>query len=222
MTNKVNFLPLEYEKPGQDELIEHSRSFLQLMKKRRTVRNFSPEPIPDEVIMNCIEAAGTAPSGAHMQPWHFVVVKNAGIKKEIRQAAEKEERNNYEMRFSEEMKQDIARLETHIEKPFLEEAPVLIAVFKQSYRLDKNNIRRTNYYVNESVGIATGLLITALHVAGLVSLPHTPSPMKFLNDILKRPFNETPTVLLPVGYPVENTHVPALKRKPLEEIVSVF
>ncbi len=222
MSQKVPYVSLEYSKPAPEDLLSRSREFLDLMKKRRTVRDFSSEPVPDEVIFNCIEAAGTAPSGANMQPWHFVVVKDHTIKKEIREAAEKEERINYELRYSGEMKQDIAKLETNFEKPYLEKAPVLIAVFKESYRLDENQVRRKNYYVNESVGIATGVLITALHTAGLVALPHTPSPMKFLNTILKRPNNESPTVLFPVGYPAGNIQVPDLKRKPLNEIITVF
>ncbi|MDI6400645.1 nitroreductase family protein [Balneolaceae bacterium ANBcel3] len=222
MNKSISYQPLSYEKPSKEELLKRSEAFLDLMKKRRTVREFSPEPVPDEVILNCIEAAGTAPSGAHLQPWHFVVVKNREIKKEIREAAEHEERINYEMRFSENMKQDIAMLETNFQKPFLEAAPVLIAVFKESYRIDDHQVRRKNYYVNESVGIATGLLITALHYAGLVALPHTPSPMRFLNKILNRPANETPVILFPVGYPKEDTTVPELHRKPLEEIVTRF
>lgn len=221
MSTKIPFHPLQYSKPEPDTLLERSRDFLEMIKKRRTVREFSPEPVPDDVIINCIEAAGTAPSGAHMQPWHFVMVKNPEIKKQIRIAAEQEEKTNYELRFSEEMKKDIMKLETNFEKPFLETAPVLIAVFKESYRIE-NQIRRKNYYVNESVGIATGLLITALHYAGLASLPHTPSPMRFLNEILRRPANESPIVLLPVGYPAENAQVPDLKRKPLDTILTVF
>lgn len=222
MNTKVDFIPLDYQAPSEEELLKRSRSILKLLKKRRTVREFSTKPVPDEVIMNCIEAAGTAPSGAHMQPWHFVVVRDAGIRKQIREAAEKEERANYELRYSEEMKQDIARLETHFEKPYLEHAPVLIVVFKESYRIDENHVRRKNYYVNESVGIATGMLITALHYSGLVALPHTPSPMKFLNNILQRPRNEVPTIIFPVGYPADGITVPNLKRKPLEEIVTLF
>lgn len=221
MQNKTDFLPLEYQRPSREEQMERSRSFLELMKKRRTVREFSPDPVPDEVIINAVEAAGTAPSGAHMQPWHFSIVKDPAVKKQIRQAAENEERTNYEMRYSEQMKKDIARLETHFEKPFLEEAPVLITVFKQSYRV-VNQVRQKNYYVNESVGIAAGLLITALHYSGLMALTHTPSPMRFLNHILKRPVNESPILLIPVGYPAENTRVPNLKRKPLKEITSIF
>ena len=222
MNNKVDFVPLDYRAPTEEELLNRSQAFLKMMKKRRTVREFSTRPVPDEVIINCIEAAGTAPSGAHMQPWHFVVVKDPVIKRQIREAAEKEEKTNYEMRYSAEMKMDIARLETRFEKPYLEEAPVLIVVFKESYRIDENQVRRKNYYVNESVGIATGLLITALHYSGLVALPHTPSPMKFLNGILKRPSNEVPTVLFPVGFPDDDITVPDLKRKPLESITTVF
>ncbi len=221
MASKIPFSPLDYDKPSEQELLKRSRSFLELMKKRRTVREFSDEPVPEEVIRHCIETAGTAPSGAHMQPWHFVVVRDPQIKKQIRHAAEKEERINYEMRYSDDMKKDIEKLETNFEKPFLEHAPVLIAVFKESYRIE-NNIRRKNYYVNESVGIATGLLITALHYAGLVCLPHTPSPMRFLNEILKRPGNESPTVILPVGFPADDTRVPDLNRKPMSQILSEF
>ncbi len=221
MNSKINFSPLEYEKPSTEDLVKRSRAFLELMKKRRTVREFSGEPVPEEVLVNCIEAAGTAPSGAHLQPWHFVLVRDPQIKKQIRQAAEKEERINYEMRYSEEMKKEIEKLETNFEKPFLEHAPALIAVFKESYRIE-NNIRRKNYYVNESVGIATGLLITALHYSGLVALPHTPSPMRFLNDILKRPGNESPIILLPVGYPAEGTRVPDIKRKPVDKLLTVI
>ena len=221
MQEKVPSYPLDYIKPEPEELRYRAGSFLELMKKRRTVREFSSEPIPDSVIMHCIEAAGTAPSGAHMQPWHFVVVKDPEIKKRIRHAAENEERTNYERRYSEQMKQEISKLETHFEKPFLEDAPVLIAVFKQTYRLE-NQIRKKNYYVNESVGIAIGLLLTALHYAGIAALTHTPSPMRFLNEILHRPKNETPVVLMPAGYPAEGTRVPNLQRKPLDEIVTVF
>lgn len=221
MALKINFTRLEYQKPSSDQLIKRSHSFLELMRKRRTIREFSDESVPEEVIRNCIETAGTAPSGAHMQPWHFVVVRDGEIRKQIRLAAEKEERMNYEMRYSDEMKKDIEKLETNFEKPFLEQAPVLIAVFKESYRIE-NHVRRKNYYVNESVGIATGLLITALHYAGLVCLPHTPSPMRFLNELLKRPANETPTVLLPVGFPAENTLVPDLQRKPMDKIFTEF
>lgn len=221
MTPDTSFQPLVYEKPSPKAQLEQSRFFLEQMKKRRTVREFSSESVPDQVIRNCIETAGTAPSGAHMQPWHFVIVKDPKIRKEIRLAAEEEERLNYETRYSNQMKEDIARLETTFEKPYLEHVPVLIAVFKQSYRLE-NNIRKKNYYVNESVGIASGMLITALHYAGLVTLPHTPSPMRFLNKILNRPANETPILLLPVGYPADGVHVPDLKRKKPDEILTVF
>lgn len=222
MTNPVDFIPFEYQKPDASELLKRSEEFLNVMKKRRTVREFSAEPVPDEVIWHCIEAAGTAPSGANKQPWHFVVVKDPERKKQIRLAAEQEEKLNYEIRFSEQTKQDIAMLETSFQKPYLEEAPVLIAVFKESWKIDSNQVRRKNYYVNESVGIATGILITALHLAGLVVLPHTPSPMKFLNMLLERPQNESPTVLLPVGFPADQSTVPDLARKPLNEIITVF
>lgn len=194
-----------------------SRNFYEWMDTRRTVRDFSDRPIPESVIENLLLAASTAPSGAHKQPWTFCVVKNPEIKKQIRIAAEKEEKESYENRMSEEWLKDLAPLGTDFNKPFLETAPYLIVVFKRIYEFE-NNKKHQNYYVTESCGIACGFLLTAIHDAGLVALTHTPSPMNFLSKILKRPENEKPYLLIPVGYPAEECWVPDLKRKELSEI----
>ena len=184
------------------------------------MREFSERPVPREIIEDCIMAAGTAPNGANMQPWHFVVIEDENVKKKIRAAAEEEEKEFYEKRASEEWLKALAPLGTDEKKPFLEEAPYLIAIFAEKYGLTKNGDKVLNYYVKESVGIATGMLITAIHHAGLASLTHTPSPMGFLNDILERPSNETPFLLLVVGYPKEEVKVPDITKKPLEEIAT--
>ena len=184
------------------------------------MREFSERPVPREIIEDCIMAAGTAPNGANMQPWHFVVIEDENVKKKIRAAAEEEEKEFYEKRASEEWLKALAPLGTDEKKPFLEEAPYLIAIFAEKYGLTENGDKVLNYYVKESVGIATGMLITAIHHAGLASLTHTPSPMGFLNDILERPSNETPFLLLVVGYPKEEVKVPDITKKPLEEIAT--
>jgi nitroreductase len=193
------------------------------MSRRRTVRSFSPEPVPYELIETSIRTAGTAPSGAHYQPWRFVVVSDAEIKRRIREAAEQEERENYERRFPDEWLDALAPLGTDWHKEFLVVAPYLIVVFRIDYSLKVDDqgktIKAKHYYVMESVGIATGVLIAALHNAGLATLTHTPSPMKFLREILDRPVNETPVVLIPVGYPAGSATVPDLKRKPIDEIL---
>jgi nitroreductase len=195
------------------------------MDRRRTVRDFSPEPVPFDLIERAIHAAGTAPSGAHQQPWRFVVVSDAEVKRQIREAAETEERENYERRMPEEWKEALAPLGTDWHKEFLEIAPYLVVVFRIDYGLesaaidDGTLVKRKHYYVVESVGIAVGMLLAALHNAGLATLTHTPSPMKFLREILKRPTNETPFVLIPVGYPAKDAKVPDLQRKSLEEIL---
>ena len=220
MADKINFSPLEYEKPSADELLQRSRLFLELIKKRRTVREFSDEPVPEEVIRNCIEAAGTAPSGAHMQPWHFVVVQDPEVKKKIREGAEKEEFEFYNNRAPDEWLEALRPLGTDQKKPFLEKAPYLIAIFSKSYGIDKEGEKEKYYYVKESVGIATGMLITALHNAGLVTLTHTPSPMGFLNKILNRPKNEKPFLLLVTGYPEEGVKVPDISKKGLDDIAT--
>ena len=190
------------------------------MHRRRTVRDYAARQIPIESIENCLRAAGTAPSGANMQPWHFVVVSDPDLKTQIREAAEIEEKQFYEERAPAEWLEALAPLGTDSKKPFLEIAPYLIAIFARSYELLPDGRKVKQYYAQESVGIATGMLITALHHAGLATLTHTPSPMKFLNQILQRPENERPFLLLVVGYPTEEAIVPDISRKPLNDIAS--
>jgi nitroreductase len=199
--------------------------FFELMRRRRTVREFSPEPVPVEVLELAIRTAGSAPSGANLQPWRFIVVGDSETKRKIRMAAEEEERENYEHRFPEEWLSDLAPLGTDWHKEFLEIAPCLIVVFRIDYGMvteaDGTIRKKKHYYVNESVGIATGMLLAALHNAGLATLTHTPSPMGFLSRILDRPKNEKPYLLIPVGYPAPNTRVPNIKRKELDQIMEV-
>ncbi|MBN1451012.1 MAG: nitroreductase family protein [Anaerolineales bacterium] len=197
-----------------------AKTFREEMQRRRTIRTFSTRPVPREIIEECLRTAGTAPNGANMQPWHFIVVSDPDVKKQIREAAEDEERKFYSSRASEEWLEALTPLGTDWHKPFLEDAPYLIVIFGLSNTILSNGEKRKNYYVTESVGIATGMLVTALHHAGLASLTHTPSPMAFLNKILKRPANERPFLVLVVGYPAEGTTVPDLKKKSLEEITT--
>lgn len=206
----------------EQEVISRSAWFYQWLNQRRTVRDFSDKPIPKEVMENLIRTAATAPSGAHKQPWTFCVVGNPEIKKQIRQEAEQEEYESYTHRMPEEWLRDIKPLQTDWHKPFLEIAPYLIVVFKKVYELMPDGSRRTNYYVNESVGLACGVLLTAIHHAGLVALTHTPSPMNFLSKILERPENERPFLLIPVGYPADETYVPQLERKPLDQVAQFY
>ena len=197
---------------------QSAQAFYQQMAKRRSVRDFSDRPIPQSVLENAILAAGSAPSGANMQPWHFAVVQDPAIKKKIREAAEIEERELYENRASDEWLEALAPLGTDAQKPFLETAPALIAIFLKKVTIDDEGVKHKNYYTSESVGIATGMLITALHQAGLGTLAHTPSPMKFLTEILERPSHERPFLLLVVGYPEEGAMVPDIQRFPLDKI----
>ncbi len=190
------------------------------MQRRRTVREFSARPVPREVIESCLSAAGSAPSGANLQPWHFVAVADSTVKHEIRAAAEEEEREFYEHRAPAAWLAALAPLGTDSKKPFLEIAPWLIAVFAQPYGVQPDGTRMKHYYASESVGLATGFLVAAVHHAGLVALTHTPSPMAFLNRILKRPAHEKPFLLLVVGHPAEAAAVPDITRKPLTEISS--
>jgi nitroreductase len=192
------------------------------MRRRRTVRDFSPAPVPQEIIEQAIAAAALAPSGANMQPWHFVAVKDAGIKSKIRAAAEAEERELYTNRASPEWLSALAPLGTDENKPFLETAPWLIAVFAQKYSIDAQGNKVKHYYTPESVGIATGILITALHQVGLATLTHTPSPMNFLREILQRPEHEKPFLLLVAGFPADHATVPVINKKPLSEILDVY
>jgi iodotyrosine deiodinase len=201
------------------EMILRSSEYYETMKQRRTIREFSDKPIPREVIENCIATAGTAPNGANMQPWHFVVVSDKDIKKRIREAAEEEEKIFYSQRAPKEWLDALAPLGTDEFKPFLEAAPYLIVIFLKKFEILPGGVQAKNYYTAESVGIATGLLITAVHNAGLVSLTHTPSPMNFLNHILNRPSNEKPFLILVVGHPAKDAKVPEISKKPLKEIL---
>ena len=212
-----------YEKKTYEPAValQHSQEYYQWLDQRRTVRDFSSRAVPRELIENLILSASTAPSGAHKQPWNFCAVSNQKIKKQIRIAAEKEEYDSYHGRMSERWLKDLEALGTDWHKPFLEIAPWLIIVFKKAFELDDEGEKANNYYVNESVGLAAGFLLTAIHNAGLVALTHTPSPMNFLVKILDRPANERPFLLIPVGYPAEGVYVPRLARRALE-MVSEF
>lgn len=201
------------------EMETRSRTFAGEMQRRRTTRHFSDRPVPRAVIAACIETAGTAPSGAHLQPWHFVVVTDPELKQRIRVAAEQAEEEFYRTA-PDQWLAALAPLGTDAHKPYLEMAPYLIAVFAERYGLTGAGERRANYYVNESVGIATGFLLAALHHAGLVALTHTPNPMNFLSDLLERPTNERPIMLVVTGYPAADARVPRLRRKPLGEIAT--
>lgn len=212
--------PLKFAEKSAEEMIAASRTFYLEMKRRRSVREFSPRPVPDEVIANAILAAGTAPSGANQQPWHFVVVSNPEKKREIREAAEIEERAFYQGRAPDEWLKALQPLGTDENKPFLEIAPCLIVVFLKKTTADENGIEHKNYYPTESVGIATGILITALHLSGLAALTHTPSPMKFLNKILARPDSERPFLILVTGYPSSAAFVPTISKYQLNQIAT--
>ena len=213
------FVPLSgYVEYTESEMEERAHAFLEELRRRRTVRDFSDRPVPRNVIETCILAAGTAPNGANHQPWHFAVVADPEVKKTIREAAEEEEKEFYSGRAPKEWLKALEPLGTNEEKPFLERAPYLIVIFGESYAVGEDGNKEKNYYVMESVGIATGMLITAIHRAGLVSLTHTPSPMGFLNEILGRPKNERAFLILVVGYPETDTTVPDIEKKPLEQI----
>ena len=218
MTNENKFIPYKTSNFSAEELIEKSQKYFQKINKRRSVRDFSDKEVPKEVIENIIKTAGSAPSGAHKQPWTFCVISNKELKSKIRKLAEEEEYENYHGRMSDSWKADLKDFGTDHIKEFLEVAPYLIVVFKKVFDLDDDENKSQNYYVNESVGIACGFLITAIHQAGLVTLTHTPSPMGFLQKALARPKNEKAFLLLPVGYPAKGCKVPDLKRKDLNEI----
>ncbi len=213
-------IPLEFVRRSDAEMLAAVEAFLAEMGQRRTVRDFAPDPVPREIIAHAIRAAGTAPSGANLQPWHFVAVSDPGLKHRIRVAAEAEEREFYAHRAPAEWRAVLAPLGTGPDKPFLEAAPWLIAVFAQHAYAGPGGTRRQTYYPKESVGIATGFLIAALHLAGVATLTHTPSPMAFLNEILGRPPTEKPFLLLVVGYPVAGAQVPAIAKKPLGAIAT--
>lgn len=215
------FIPYKIATYPEKEMLSKSKSFYQLMNIRRTVRDFSDKPVPKEIMENIISTASTAPSGAHKQPWNFCLVGDPEIKKQIRKAAEKEEKENYSGRMSERWLRDLNPFGTDWKKPFLEVVPWHIVVFKRVYEV-VNGEKNNNYYVNESVGIATGFLLAAIHNSGLVALTHTPSPMNFLCSVLNRPENERPFLLIPVGYPAENVMVPDIKRKSLKEVITCY
>ena len=215
------FITLEFQSLSKEQQRERAEEFYELLKRRRTVREFSVKEVPFEIIEKAILAAGTAPSGANMQPWRFVVIRSAEIKRQIRVAAEREEYESYHGRMSEKWLRRLAVLGTDEHKPFLEIAPYLIVVFRVNSVIEDGETEPT-YYSQESVGIAVGMLLAALHNAGLATLTHTPSPMKFLQEILGRPKNEVPFVLIPVGYPAEGARVPDIKRKSLAEIMQVI
>ena len=215
------FIPLtDFQSYPPAEMAQRAADFYAELRRRRTVRDFSERPVPREVIETCLRTAGTAPNGANLQPWHFVVVADPAVKRQIRVAAEAEEREFYSSRAPQEWLDALAPLGTDAAKPFLETAPYLIAIFAQSYGLLPDGRKVKHYYVAESVGIATGFLIAALHHAGLATLTHTPSPMGFLNEILQRPPHERPYLLLVVGYPADDAQVPAITKKPLDEIAT--
>lgn len=212
------FIPLKFKLYTIEDQQHRAREFYELCNRRRTVREFSDKPAPRELIETIIATAGTAPSGANKQPWKFVLVDDPELKRKIRIAAEAEEKESYERRMPQDWLDDLEPLGTDWHKEFLEIAPYLIVVFREKYRIE-DGVQKKNYYVDESVGIACGFLLAAIHNTGLASLTHTPSPMNFLREILQRPINEVPYLLIPVGYPKERTMVPDIRRKPLDQIL---
>ena len=219
---QIPTIPLDFQEYPVKEMQRRALEYYEKIKQRRTVRDFSVRNVPVDIIENCLRTADTAPNGANQHPWHFVVISDPEKKRQIRVAAEKEEHEFYTSRASSEWLEALAPLGTDENKPFLETAPYVIAIFAKVYGIDEQGKRVKHYYVNESVGIATGLLISAIHNSGLASLAHTPSPMGFLNKILWRPEQERPFLLLVVGYPADNAKVPDIGRKTLDEISTYF
>lgn len=219
---KARFITLRYHQPAEDQLVTRSADFYQNMRTRRSVRHFSDRDVPEAVIQNIVMTAASAPSGAHKQPWTFCVIRDPDIKAKIKEAAEKEEFENYHGRMSEEWLKDLEKFDTDWHKDFLTTAPYLIVIFRKVYDIENDGSKSKNYYVSESVGIAAGFLIAAIHMAGLVTLTHTPSPMKFLQEILGRPENEKPFLLLPVGYPTDGAMVPDISRKHINEVLAMY
>ena len=216
----MRFEKLQFNLLNKNEMVDKSKSLYLEALKRRSVREFSNRNVPLSVLKTLIKTATSAPSGANKQPWHFVIVNNSKVKKEIRLAAEKEEKAFYDYRATDQWLRDLEPFETNSSKPFLENAPTLIVVFKKNYDMEGEE-RKKNYYVNESVGIACGVLLTALHYSGLTALTHTPSPMGFLGNVLNRPKNERAFLIIPVGFPVENAEVPTIKKKPFKQICDI-
>lgn len=214
--------PLNFQELSPEAMLLTSRDFNSTVARRRSVREFSDRAVDREIIENAVRSAASAPSGANKQPWHFAIIESRETKALIRKAAEAEEQQFYNGRAPEAWLDDLKVFETDEHKPFLETAPYLIAVFLERNSVDKEGVKHKNYYMPESVGIATGILITALHISGLATLTHTPSPMKFLNQILERPSNEKPYMLIVAGYPTEGVTVPDIERKPFDQIASIF
>ena len=218
----ASFIPLAFQRLPEEEMLRRARRFYGEMDRRRTTRHFSDEPVPRELIEHAIRTAGTAPSGAHQQPWTFVVISDPQIKQLMREAAEEEERVNYGGRMPPEWLEALAPLGTDAVKEHITTAPYVVVMFRQTYGVRPDGTRRTHYYTTESCGIAAGLFIAAIHQMGLATLTHTPSPMGFLTQLLRRPANEKPFLLMPVGYPAPKARVPDLRRKPLSEIAVWF
>ena len=218
----MSFKKLQFQKITFEKMNHNANQFFQKVSSRRSVRDFSKDDFPIEIIKNCIKSASTAPSGANKQPWHFVIVKDPIIKRKIRKAAEIEEKEFYGGRAPQEWLDDLNQFGTDWKKPFLEEAPYLIVVFSKKFDINDDGTNTKNYYVSESVGIASGLLLIALHNAGLVTLTHTPNPMSFLSEILNRPPSDKPYLIIPVGFPSENAEVPNIKKKTFKEICTIL
>ena len=216
------FIEFKRESYSAEEMIEKSRDFFAWAEERRSVRDFSNKPVPKEVMENILMTGSTAPSGAHKQPWTFCLISNAELKSRLRELAEEEERKSYGGRMSEEWLEDLAPLGTDWQKEFIDIAPWIVVVMKRAYEMQEDGSKRQNYYVSESVGLASGFLLMAVHNAGLVALTHTPSPMNFIAKALERPENERPFLLIPVGYPSENAKVPDLKRKSKEDVIVYY
>ncbi|MEM9555012.1 MAG: nitroreductase family protein [Acidobacteriota bacterium] len=217
-TEEYPFIPLDFERLPEDEMQRRADAFERQMDARRSVREFSDEPVPRALIEHAIRTASTAPSGAHRQPWTFVAISDAAIKRQIREAAEAEEKTSYESRMPDEWLEALRPFGTDWRKPYLETVPWIVVVFEELYGFNPDGSKRKNYYVPQSVGLACGLFIAALHTMGLATLTHTPSPMGFLSKILGRPKNEKPYILFPVGYPAEGCEVPDIERKTLDQV----
>ena len=219
MSGSYDPIPLNFTEYPPEQMREQAAQFYELMAQRRSVRDFSDRPVPRKLIEDAIRTAGTAPSGANQQPWQFVAVDDPDLKQEIREAVEDEEKKTYEERMPDEWREALAPLGTDWQKPYLTTAPWIVVCFAEPYGVDEDGEKQTHYYVQESVGIACGLFITALHHMGLATLTHTPAPMGFLRNILDRPDHERPYILFPVGYPADGATVPDIDKKPLDEIV---
>lgn len=216
------FVTYERDHYSEKEMLERSKDYYEWADTRRSVRDFSDKPVPKEVLENLIMTGSTAPSGAHKQPWTFCLISNATLKSKLRALAEEEEKKSYGGRMSDEWLKDLEPLGTDWVKEFIDIAPWIVVIMKRAYEIDENGAKHQNYYVNESVGLAAGFFLTAVHHAGLVALTHTPSPMNFIAKALERPENERPFLLIPVGFPAENVQVPDLKRKAIDEVIQYY